>query len=455
MNAPHDVGYEDQALRPPASIEAESSVIGGVLLDNASFDHVSDIVSSPELFYFPEHQLIYAAISALIGQGKPADVITVHAYLEGQGNAAKAGGIEYINDLAQYVPSTTNIRRYAEIVRDRAQLRTIISVGQEITRNAWNPRGLPASEVLNQAQQKLFSIGDKGNGQQNFLPLEGLVANYLEQLEERANNPNDVTGIPTGFYDLDRMTSGLQDGDLIVLGGRPSMGKTSLGLNIAENIALGGKPVAVFSMEMSASQLTNRIIGSIGRVDQSKLRTGKLASEDWERVVEAVEKLRNVTLDIDESAGLTINEIRSRARRLARQHDGKLGLIMVDYLQLMSSGREENRANELGEISRGLKQLARELKCPIIALSQLNRGVEQRPDKRPMMSDLRESGAVEQDADLILFIYRDEYYTKEACREPGVAEVIVAKQRNGPTGTIKLAFLSQITKFENLSREWS
>jgi replicative DNA helicase len=283
--------------------------------------------------------------------------------------------------------------------------------------------------------------------------MDTLVVDLLDRVQEMADNPNDVTGVPTGFYDLDRMTAGFQAGDLIVLAARPSMGKTALAINIAEHVALNeGLPVAVFSMEMGAAQLAVRIVGSIGRIDQSHLRTGKLTDEEWPRLTEAIEKLRTISLHIDESAGLTSSELRANARRLSRQC-GKLGLIVVDYLQLMSgsSSDGENRATELGEISRGLKMLARELQCPVIALSQLNRSVEQRPDKRPMMSDLRESGAIEQDADIIMFIYRDEYYTKDACKEPGVAEVIIAKQRNGPTGVVKLAFMNKITKFESLA----
>jgi len=284
--------------------------------------------------------------------------------------------------------------------------------------------------------------------------MDMLAVDLLDRVQELADNPNDVTGVPTGFYDLDRMTSGLQSGDLVVLAARPSMGKTALAINIAEHVALNeGLPVAVFSMEMGASQLAVRIVGSIGRIDQGHLRTGKLTDQEWPRLTEAIEKLRNISLHIDETAGLTSSELRANARRLARQC-GKLGLIVVDYLQLMSGsdgGADENRATELGEISRGLKMLAKELGCPVIALSQLNRSVESRTDKRPMMSDLRESGAIEQDADIIMFIYRDEYYSKEACKEPGVAEIIIAKQRNGPTGTVKLAFLRQLTRFESLA----
>ena len=285
--------------------------------------------------------------------------------------------------------------------------------------------------------------------------MDTLVVTLLDRVQEMADNPNDVTGVPTGFYDLDRMTSGLQAGDLVVLAARPSMGKTALAINIAEHVALNeGLPVAVFSMEMGAAQLAVRVVGSIGRIDQSHLRTGKLSDDEWPRLTEAIEKLRNISLHIDESAGLNSSELRANARRLARKC-GTLGLIVVDYLQLMSgtstNSNGENRATELGEISRGLKMLAKELQCPVIALSQLNRSVETRTDKRPMMSDLRESGAIEQDADIIMFIYRDDYYTKEASKEPGVAEIIIAKQRNGPTGVVKLAFLKPITKFESLA----
>jgi replicative DNA helicase len=283
--------------------------------------------------------------------------------------------------------------------------------------------------------------------------MGSLVVSLLDRVQEMADNPNDVTGVPTGFYDLDRLTAGFQAGDLVVLAARPSMGKTALAINIAEHVALNeGLPVAVFSMEMGAAQLAVRVVGSIGRIDQSHLRTGKLTDDEWPRLSEAIERLRNVSLHIDESAGLNSAQLRANARRLARKC-GKLGLIVVDYLQLMSGTDSdgENRATELGEISRGLKTLAKELQCPVIALSQLNRSVESRPDKRPMMSDLRESGAIEQDADIIMFIYRDEYYTKEASKDPGVAEIIIAKQRNGPTGTVKLAFLRNITKFESLA----
>ncbi len=438
---------------PPHSIEAESSVLGGLLLDNGAWDRVGDLLKEGD-FYRYEHRMVFTAIGILINGSKPADVITVFEHLQNQGKAEEIGGLGYLNSLAQYVPSAGNIRRYAEIVRERSILRKLVSASDEISTNAFNPKGRPVAAILDEAEQKIFNIGEEGaRTKQGFQGMDTLVVDLLDRVQEMADNPNDVTGVPTGFYDLDRMTAGFQAGDLIVLAARPSMGKTALAINIAEHVALNeGLPVAVFSMEMGAAQLAVRIVGSIGRIDQGHLRTGKLTDEEWPRLTEAIEKLRTISLHIDETAGLTSSELRANARRLSRQC-GKLGLIVVDYLQLMSgsSSEGENRATELGEISRGLKMLAKELQCPLIALSQLNRSVEQRPDKRPMMSDLRESGAIEQDADIIMFIYRDEYYTKDACKEPGVAEVIIAKQRNGPTGVVKLAFLNKITKFESLA----
>jgi replicative DNA helicase len=438
---------------PPHSIEAESSVLGGLLLDNGAWDRVGDLLVDND-FYRHEHKLIYAAIGALVNASKPADVITVNEQLQNQGKADEMGGLGYLNSLAQYVPSASNIRRYAEIVRERSILRKLVSASDEIATNAFNPQGKAIDRILDEAEQKIFNIGEEGSRmKQGFQSMDTLVVELLDRVQEMANNPNDITGVPTGFYDLDRMTSGLQPGDMVVLAARPSMGKTAFAINIAEHVALNeGLPVAVFSMEMGASQLAVRVVGSIGRIDQGHLRTGKLNDDEWPRLTEAIEKLRTVSLHIDETPGLTSSELRANARRLARQC-GKLGLIVVDYLQLMSgSGGAggDNRATELGEISRGLKMLAKELQCPVIALSQLNRSVEQRTDKRPMMSDLRESGAIEQDADIIMFIYRDDYYNKDS-KEPGVAEIIIGKQRNGPTGTVKLTFLKNLTRFESLA----
>ena len=438
---------------PPHSIEAESSVLGGLLLDNNAWDRVGDLLVEGD-FYRYEHRLIYAAIYGLINASKPADVITVFEKLQGLAKAEEAGGLAYLNSLAQYVPSAGNIRRYGEIVRERAILRNLVSASDEISTSAFNTQGKPVDQILDAAEQKIFNIGEEGSRmKQGFQGMDSLVVSLLDRVQEMADNPNEITGVPTGFHDLDRMTSGMQAGDLIVLAARPSMGKTALAINIAEHVALNeGLPVAVFSMEMGASQLAVRIVGSIGRIDQMHLRTGKLTDSEWPRLTEAIEKLRNISLHIDETPGLTTSELRANARRLARQCGGKLGLIVVDYLQLMSvssSMSNENRATAVGEISRGLKMLAKELQCPVIALSQLSRGVESRNDKRPMMSDLRESGAIEQDADVIMFIYRDDYYHPDS-KEPGVAEIIISKQRNGPTGSVKLAFTKNITRFESL-----
>jgi replicative DNA helicase len=453
---PSDLSTDSQIAKlrvPPHSIEAESSVLGGLLLDNGAWDRVGDLLVDSD-FYRHEHRLIYAAIGALINASKPADVITVSEYIQNQGKTAEMGGLGYLNSLAQYVPSASNIRRYAEIVRERSILRKLVSASDEIATNAFNPQGKAIDRILDEAEQKIFNIGEEGSRmKQGFQSMDTLVVELLDRVQEMADNPNDITGVPTGFYDLDRMTSGLQSGDLVVLAARPSMGKTAFAINIAEHVALNeGLPVAVFSMEMGASQLAVRVVGSIGRIDQGRLRTGKLHDDEWPRLTEAIEKLRTVSLHIDETPGLTPSELRANARRLSRQC-GKLGLIVVDYLQLMSgSGGSggDNRATELGEISRGLKMLAKELQCPVIALSQLNRSVEQRTDKRPMMSDLRESGAIEQDADIIMFIYRDDYYNKDS-KDPGVAEIIIGKQRNGPTGTVRLTFLKNLTRFESLA----
>jgi replicative DNA helicase len=438
---------------PPHSVEAEQSVLGGLLIDNLAWDRAGDLLTDSD-FYRHEHRLIYAAIGALVGQSKPADVITVFEQLQSLGKAADCGGLSYLNALAQSVPSAANMRRYAEIVRERSILRKLIAASDEIATSAFNPQGRQVSTVLDEAESKIFQIGEEGSRQkQGFQGIDKLVVSLIDRVQElHDNGAEEVTGVRTGFYDLDRQTAGLQKGDLIVLAARPSMGKTAFALNIAENVAVHEQlPVLVFSMEMGASQLALRLVGSLGRINQQNLRTGRLDSGEWERLTDAVERLSQVQLYIDETAGLTSSELRARARRMARQF-GQLGLIVIDYLQLMSgsSGSDENRATELGEISRGLKALAKELQCPVVALSQLNRSVETRNDKRPMMSDLRESGAIEQDADIIMFIYRDDYYNKDS-KEPGVSEIIVAKQRNGPVGTVKLTFLKPQTRFENLA----
>ena len=448
---------DDEVARlrvPPHSVEAEQSVLGGLLLDNLAWDRAADLLTESD-FYRHEHRLIFSAVSALVNHSKPADVITVFEQLQNLGKAEDVGGLAYLNALAQSVPSAANMRRYAEIVRERAILRKLIAASDEIATNAFNPQGRAVTQILDEAEGKIFKIGEEGSRQkQGVQGIDKLVVALIDRVQElHDNGAEEVTGVRTGFYDLDRMTAGLQKGDLIVLAARPSMGKTAFALNIAEAVAVSeGLPVLVFSMEMGASQLALRLVGSLGRIDQQNLRTGRLRTEEWERLTEAVDKLGSVQMFIDETPALTSSELRARARRMARQFGGTLGLIVIDYLQLMSgsSGSDENRATEIGEISRGLKALAKELQCPVIALSQLNRSVETRTDKRPMMSDLRESGAIEQDADVIMFIYRDEYYNKDS-KEPGIAEIVIGKQRNGPVGTVKLAFLRPLTKFENLA----
>ena len=442
------------ALRvPPHSIEAEQAVLGGLLLDNTAFDRVADVLREED-FYRHDHRLIWHQIARLIERSQPADVVTVYEALQLLGKAEEAGGLAYLNSLAQETPSAANIRRYGEIVRDRSILRKLISTSDEISTSALNPQGKDTRQLLDEAESKVFQISEDGSrGQAGFQPLPDLLGKVVERIDElyNQNNPNDVTGVPTGYVDLDRMTSGLQPGDLVIVAGRPSMGKTSLALNIAEHVAVDqGLPVAVFSMEMGATQLAMRMVCSVGRLDQQRLRTGRLIDDDWPRLTSAIQKMQDSQLFIDETPALNALELRARARRLSRQC-GKLGLIVVDYLQLMSATSSgENRATEISEISRALKALAKELDCPVIALSQLNRSLEQRPNKRPVMSDLRESGAIEQDADVIVFIYRDEVYNPDSA-DKGVAEIIIGKQRNGPIGTVRLTFVGQYTKFENFT----
>ena len=440
---------------PPNSVEAEQSVLGGLLLENEALDKVADILR-PADFYRHDHRLIFQHIGKLIEHNKPADIVTVAESLENSAELSAVGGIAYLGALAQNTPTAANIRRYAEIVRERSVMRKLVEVGSGIAESAYSPQGRDAQQLLDEAESKIFQIAEGGKRtSEGFVDIKILlpqVADRIDQLFQR-DNPNDVTGVPTGFRDLDSMTSGFQPGDLVIVAGRPSMGKTAFSLNIAENVALDiGLPVAVFSMEMAATQLAMRMIGSVGRLDQHRMRTGRLEDEDWVRLTTALGKLNDAPIFIDEGAGLSSFDVRARARRLHRQC-GKLGLIVVDYLQLMSApaGRQgENRATEISEISRSLKALAKELDVPVVALSQLNRSVEQRPDKRPVMSDLRESGAIEQDADLILFIYCDEVYNPDS-EDKGTAEIIIAKQRNGPIGRVRLTFLGEHTRFESFA----
>lgn len=439
---------------PPHSIEAEQSILGGLLLDNQAWELIADLITQDD-FYRYEHRVIFRSLSELLNIGRPADIITIQEYLERHNQLDSAGGLDYLITLIQTTPSSANIKRYAEIVHERAIIRQLAEVGTEIARKAYNPEGHSASELLDDAESQVFRIAENtAKSQQGFLEITDLLRDNIDRIDKLydRDNPDDVTGVATGFTDLDHLTSGLQAGDLIIIAGRPSMGKTAFAVNIAENIAIQSKlPIAIFSMEMGGAQLVMRMLSSIGRIDQSQLKTGRLEDPDWDRLNHAVNILADANIFIDETAGLTALELRARARRLARRFEGKLGVIVVDYLQLMSgsSGNKENRASELGEISRSLKALAKELQVPVIALSQLSRTVEQRTDKRPMMSDLRESGAIEQDADLIMFMFRDEYYNKEQSQYKGLAECIIGKHRNGPTGRIFLTFLGQFTRFEN------
>lgn len=443
-----------QYLRvPPHSIEAEQSVIGGLLLDNAAFERLTDLLSKDD-FYRHDHRLIWEHIARLINLSRPADVITVNESLVSAGKADEVGGLSYLNALAHNTPSAANIRRYAEIVRERSMLRKLVAVADDIAATALNPQGKEARQLLDEAESRVFKIAQEGaRSSQGFHEIQPLLAQVVERIDElyHREGDSDVTGIPTGFIDLDRMTSGLQGGDLVIVAGRPSMGKTSFSMNVAEHVAIEqGLPVAVFSMEMGAVQLAMRMLGSVGMLDQHRMRTGKLLTEDWPRVTHAVQRMQNAQVYIDETPGLTAVDLRARARRLARQC-GRLGLIVIDYIQLMSSsGGGENRATEISEISRALKSLAKELECPVVCLSQLNRSLEQRPNKRPVMSDLRESGAIEQDADVILFIYRDEVYNPDS-PDKGTAEIIIGKQRNGPIGTVRLTFQGESTKFLNFT----
>ena len=439
---------------PPHSVEAEQSLLGALLLDNQAFDRIADLVAGED-FYRDDHRRIWRHIARLIEAGRPADVVTVAESIEASEDKDRAGGPAYLAALAQNTPSALNIRRYAELVRERSVQRRLAQVATEIAETALSPAGKDVGQLLDEAESKIFQIAESGaRKDQGLLGIAPILARVYERIDHlyHQDNPSDVTGVPTGFTEIDQKTAGLQPGDLIIVAGRPSMGKTALALNIAEHVALHPStrlPVAVFSMEMSSSQLAMRMLSSIAKVDQHKLRTGRLNDEEWSQLSEAMGKLHEANIHVDETAALNALEVRARARRLKREYS-KLGLVIVDYLQLMSaSSQGENRATEISEISRSLKALAKELEVPVIALSQLSRAVEQRNDRRPMMSDLRESGAIEQDADLILFIYREEVYSPEKEEAKGRAEVIIGKQRNGPIGRIDLTFLGRYTRFAN------
>ncbi|MGH8494617.1 MAG: replicative DNA helicase [Gammaproteobacteria bacterium] len=449
-----DSVHDAEHLRvPPHSVEAEQSVLGGLMLDNNAWDKVADVVVEDD-FYRRDHRLIFRAIGELVERRQPCDAVTISEMLESRGDLAQVGGLAYLGTLAKETPSAANVRAYALIVRERAVLRRLIQVGGEIAQSVYAADGRAPGELIDEAERRVFEIADSGQRRgSGFQPLKAILTQSLDRLDTLYHTEGDITGVSTGFTEMDKKTAGLQRGDLIIVAGRPSMGKTSLCTNIAEHAALSKAaiPTAIFSMEMSAEQLSFRMIGSIGRVNQSSLRTGKISDDDWDRVNSSVKLMTRAPIFIDDTPALSPTEVRARARRLKREHG--LGLIVVDYLQLMQvADTKENRATELSEISRSLKALAKELDLPVIALSQLNRSVEQRNDKRPVMSDLRESGALEQDADLIVFIYRDEVYNPDTPRK-GIADIIIAKQRNGPIGDFRLTFLGEYTRFENLVAE--
>jgi replicative DNA helicase len=443
---------QDEVRTPPHSVEAEQAVLGGLMLDANAWDAVADIVTATD-FYRRDHRLIFEAITEVAETRGACDAVTVSECLERKGRLEEIGGLAYLGTIARDTPSAANVRAYAEIIRERSILRQLVAAGGEIATAATDSRGRPASELVDEAERRVFEIAERGSrGKSGFIAIRDVLPQTIDRLDLLHQTPGEIRGVPSGFTQLDKKTTGFQAGDLIVIAGRPSMGKTTLAVNIAENAAIAkGVPAAIFSMEMSAEQLTLRLISSLGRVNQSHLRTGNFSEEDWSRIQGAMAQLSNAPLYVDETPALTPTEVRARARRLKRERG--LGLIVVDYLQLMQvSGTKENRATEISEISRSLKALAKELQVPVIALSQLNRAVEQRTDKKPVMSDLRESGAIEQDSDVILLIYREEVYDPNTTRR-GVADIIIAKQRNGPIGEVQLTFLGEYTRFENLVAE--
>ncbi|QIB67665.1 replicative DNA helicase [Kineobactrum salinum] len=447
-------GYDRDMARikmQPHSIEAEQSVLGGLLLSADGWDSVAEAVTAQD-FYRPDHRLIFRQIAKLAEAAEPVDVITVADKLTANGELDAAGGLAYLAELASNTPSASNIRAYAQVVSERASLRKLIEAAQEIAESGFHPGGRSSDELIDEAERLIMQIsehGPKAGGPQEVNPL---LQSALDRIEELFNSGADITGLSTGFKDLNGMTSGLQPADLVIVAGRPSMGKTSFAMNLVENAVLSqNRPILVFSMEMPAQQLIIRMLSSVGRIDQTRIRNGKLEQEDWPKLSTAVSKLKDMPLFIDDTPSLTPTEVRSRARRVAREH-GQLGMIMVDYIQLMQiAGSSEGRTAEISEISRSLKAIAKEFDCPMVALSQLNRSLEQRPNKRPVNSDLRESGAIEQDADVIMFIYRDEVYNEDT-PDKGTAEIIIGKQRNGPIGVCRLAFIGQFTRFENLAR---
>jgi replicative DNA helicase len=442
-----------EAMRtPPHSLEAEQAVLGGLMLDNTAWEKVADRITEED-FYRQDHKLIFRAMAELADGDQPFDAVTLAEWLQARNRLEQAGGLAYLATLVRDTPTAANVRSYADIVRERSVLRQLIRVGGELAESAYRPDGRSVVELVDNAERSVFEIAERGDRMgKSYTRISELMSKAVDRLDMLLHADSNVTGVATGLSKFDEMTAGLQPGDLIIVAGRPSMGKTSFAMNIAEYAAIsGGLPVAIFSMEMSGEQLAMRMISSLGRIDQIKVRTGKLDDTDWKRVSSAISIMSKAPMFIDDTGALTPTELRARARRLKRDHN--LGLIVVDYLQLMQvPGTRENRATEISEICRSLKSLAKELRIPVIALSQLNRSLEQRPDKRPIMSDLRESGSIEQDADLIVFIYRDEVYNKDS-PDKGTAEIIIGKQRNGPIGIVRSTFLGAYTRFENYSSE--
>jgi len=443
---------ETAALKlPPHSLEAEQSVLGGLMLDNQAWDNVSERLVADD-FYRYEHRLVFNVMIHLAESGQPLDVVTLSEALEARDQLDTVGGLGFLAELARNTPSASNIRAYADIVRERATLRKLIRAANQIAEGAFSPQGRPADELLNEAERLVFQIAEERPKTGGPIGMSDLLTKAVDRIDELFNLKGEMTGLSTGFRDLDEMTSGLQPSDLVIIAGRPSMGKTTFAMNLVEHAVISSdKPVMVFSMEMPAESLMLRMLSSLGRIDQTRVRSGQLEDEDWPRLTSAVNLLKDKQLFIDDTAALSPNEMRSRLRRVVREH-GNMALIMIDYLQLMQiPGFSENRTGEISEISRSLKGLAKEFNCPVVALSQLNRSLEQRPNKRPVMSDLRESGAIEQDADVIAFVYRDEVYNPDNPDNQGIAELIIGKQRNGPIGTVHMAFIGKYTRFEDLA----
>ncbi len=450
---PLDKHLPENLKVPPNSVEAEQAILGGLLLNNSAWDDVAERVGARD-FYRKAHRQIFDVIAQLVEEENPCDLVTVSQALTNLGQLDDIGGMTYLSELARNTPSAANITAYAEIVRERSILRQLIKVSHDVANNAFNPEGRKSLEILDLAESSIFEIAEqqkKGSGPQD---IKSVLKKTVDRIDELYKNKSAITGVTTGFDELDKMTGGLQPADMIVIAGRPSMGKTTFAMNLCENVAIkAGKPVLVFSMEMPADSIVMRMLASLGRINQTSIRSGQLEKDDWPRITSAIHMLSEQKFFIDDTPALSPLEMRARARRVARECGGELGAIMVDYLQLMQVPGVDNRVNEISEISRSLKGIAKELNCPVLALSQLNRSLEQRPNKRPVMSDLRESGAIEQDADLIAFLYRDEVYNKES-NEKGVAEVIIGKQRNGPIGTVRLAFQGQFSRFDDLAPEY-